>query len=151
MLRKLLLAASAVALLTSPASAQILAGQIFNPVTPVGPNGAAISSTNPLQITGPVTVSPAAAVPSGTSLNPTVTLGGTYQTVLTASTARKGCTIQNPTTATEVLNVRVASVAVFTLPIGATFNCGMLGGGTVSDLIEVTAATTAHAFSVTAQ
>lgn len=92
----------------------------------------------------------AAAAPS-TNASTTVTTGGTYQTVVAASTSRKGCTIQNPTTATEILNVRVKATAVFTIPIGGSFNCGAPGNLVISDLIEVTATTTGHAFTATYQ
>lgn len=94
-------------------------------------------------------VGPGAVV--STNASSTVTTGGTYQTVFAASTTRRGCTIQNPTTATEILSVRVKSVAVFTLPIGATFQCGSPSGVVISDLIEVTATTTAHAFTAVSQ
>lgn len=91
-----------------------------------------------------------AAAAVSTNASTTVTTGGAYQTVFASSTTRKGCTIQNPTTATEILNVRVKSVAVFTVPIGGTFTCGA-PGVVISDLVEVTAATTAHAFTAVSQ
>lgn len=87
-----------------------------------------------------------------TDASGTVTAGGTYQTVLASSTSRKGCLIQNPTTATEVLNVKVGTMASpFTIPIGGTFSCGTYGSVVVTDAITVTAATTSHAFTAVSQ
>lgn len=91
-----------------------------------------------------------AAVPS-TNASTTVTAGGTYQTVFASSTTRKGCAIQNPTTATENLSVRIGGAAVFTLGVGTPFNCASPGGLVISDLIEVTATTTGHAFTAVSQ
>ena len=49
----------------------------------------------------------------------TITTGGSYQTIIAASGSRKGCSIQNPTTATEVLNVKFGTMAnPFTLLAG---------------------------------
>lgn len=96
----------------------------------------------------------AQTVPSAVSSSngsTTVTTGNTYQTVFGSSSSRKGCLIQNPSSATEVLNVRVGGAAVFTLPIGAAFNCSSPGGIVISDLVEVTAPTTGHAFSALSQ
>lgn len=99
----------------------------------------------------PVTIAgPSAAVPS-TNASTTVTAGGTYQTVFLGSTSRKGCSIQNPTTASEILSVRVKSTAVFTLTAGSVFQCGSPGDIVISDLIEVTATTTGHAFTAVSQ
>lgn len=91
------------------------------------------------------TVSP--AVGPSTDISGTVTLGGTYQTVAASSATRKSCTIQNPTTATEVLNVKLGTMASpYTLAIGASFNSGY-----GSDAITLTAATTSHGFAGTCQ
>lgn len=82
-----------------------------------------------------------------TDISGTVTLGGTYQQVAAASTARRNCTIQNPTTATEVLNVKLGTMAQpYTLSAGMSFSSGV-----ASDAITVTAATTSHAFAGTCQ
>ena len=72
-----------------------------------------------------------------------------------ASANRKGCLIQNPTTASEVLYVNVGSASPstansFSLAAGATFSCNA-AGVTVSDTISVEAATTSHAFVATYQ
>lgn len=103
-----------------------------------------------LPITGTVTPGSPAAVPS-TNASGTVTSGGTYQTVFTSSTSRKGCSVFNPLTATESLSVRVGGAAVYGLSPGAAFGCGASGGTIISDLIEVTAATTGHAFTAIRQ
>lgn len=105
-------------------------------------------------VNGNVLTTPAAAseaAPS-TDASSTVTSGGTYQTVFASNTSRKGCSIQNPTTATEVLNVRTKSTIVWTVPAGSVFNCS-IGGipGSISDLVEVTAATMGHAFTAASQ
>lgn len=76
----------------------------------------------------------------------TVTLGGTYQTVQAYNSNRKNCTIQNPSTATEALNVKIGTMAQpFILAAGA-FISTTNGGVTATDAITVTATTTAHAF-----
>ena len=97
----------------------------------------------------PVSMTPAAAVPS-VDASGTVTLGGTYQVLFAASTARKGCTIYNPPTATEVLNVRFAGASVYSISVGGQIQCGF-PGGVISSLVEVTAPTTGHAFTAAQQ
>lgn len=105
--------------------------------------------------TGGLCVQVSSIAPAGstsTDASGTVTLGGTYQTVLAASSARKGCLIQNPTTATEVLNIKVGTMASpFTIPAGGSFSCSSPGGLVVTDLITLTAATTSHAFAAVSQ
>jgi hypothetical protein len=82
----------------------------------------------------------------------TVATGGTYQTVFAANSGRRGCLIQNPSTAGETLNVKVGAMAnPFTVPIGGSFNCASPGGLVVTDAIAVMAATTAHAFVAVSQ
>ncbi len=82
-----------------------------------------------------------------------ITTGGTFQTLLASNSSRKGCLIQNPTTASEPLYVSVgiatgsATLAkAFSLAPGASFRCAN-GGLVVTDNIAVTAPTTAHAFA----
>lgn len=105
-----------------------------------------VGSTSTCQLAVSVkSTTPAAAVPS-TDASGTVTTGGTYQTILASNTSRKGCTVQNPPTATEVLNIRVGSTTVFYVPVGGTFKCNS-SGLVVSDTIYGTAATSGHAFS----
>lgn len=90
---------------------------------------------------------PTTAVPS-TGGNLTVTTGGTFQLLLAANPARLGCTVRNPSTATEVLSVRIGlSGAVFDVPAGTNFGCAVSGVPlSISDAIYVTAATTGHVF-----
>jgi hypothetical protein len=92
---------------------------------------------------------PAVAQSYGSAdISGTVTLGGTYQTVLAANSSRKGCLIQNPTTATEVLNIKVGTMASpFTIPAGGTFSCNSGSGVVIGDAITLTATTTGHAFA----
>lgn len=81
----------------------------------------------------------------------TVTAGGTYQTVVAANSLRKNCTIQNPTTASEVLDVKIGTMAnPYTLAAGAILSTNS-GGTTATDAITVSAATTSHAFVGTCQ
>lgn len=102
---------------------------------------------------GGTSTSPSITQPVGatsTDASGTVTAGGTYQTIQAATATRKGCTVQNPLTATETLNVRVGTTTAFFLAPGSTFNCEV-GGIVVTDAIAVTAATTAHAFAANFQ
>jgi hypothetical protein len=96
----------------------------------------------------PVVTRPSGA--TSTDASGTVTLGGTYQTAIAASSIRKGCLIQNPTTAVEALNVRVGATTVFNLLAGGTFSCAS-GSIVVTDAITITAPTTGHAFSAVYQ
>ena len=81
----------------------------------------------------------------------TVTTGGTYQVVAVANVGRLNCTIQNPTTATEVLDVKIGAMAnPYTLSPGATISA-LNGNVVATDVITVTAATTGHAFAGTCQ
>jgi hypothetical protein len=89
---------------------------------------------------------------ASTNGSTTIATGGTFQTLLASNSARKGCLIQNPTTATEPLYVSVgiatgsATLAkAFSLAPGATFRCAN-GPIVATDNIAVTAPTTAHAF-----
>ncbi len=115
----------------------------------------------------PMPITTAAGVPATVITTPlqktstngstTVTLGGTFQTLLAASATRDGCVIQNPTTATEPLYVFVGitgsatTAAAYSLSPGATFNCANQNGMVITDNIAVTATTTSHAFVETNQ
>jgi hypothetical protein len=121
-----------------------------NPAVPGGA-GCTVGATGcALTVTGTITPGSPVAVPS-TNASSTVTTGGTYQSVFTASTARKGCSVFNPLTAPGTLSVRVGGAAVYGLSPGAMFGCGAPGGTIISDLIEVTSATTGHAFTAIRQ
>lgn len=88
---------------------------------------------------------------ASTDISGTVTAGGTYQTVLASNVSRKGCLLQNPTTATEVLNVKVGTMAnPYTIAAGSTFSCNN-GPLVVTDTITATAVTTGHVFVGTSQ
>lgn len=95
-------------------------------------------------------------VPS-TNISGTVTAGGTFQTILAANTTtRKGCSIENPTTATEPLLVYAstpsspAAGASYSLGPGGIFNCAS-SNVVIGDAIAVTATTTGHAFTGNSQ
>lgn len=98
----------------------------------------------------------AAAFQTTTSTNgsTTITAGGSYQTLLASNTSRRGCLIQNPATATETLFVNVGgadtNATSYTVSPGFAFNC-WTGNFTISDKIDVSAATTGHAFVATNQ
>lgn len=86
-----------------------------------------------------------------TDASGTIATGGSFQTVFAASATRKGCLIQNPTTATEIISVKVGTMAnPFTIPVGGTFSCAA-GAFVISDAITATAATTSHAFAAVSQ
>jgi hypothetical protein len=108
------------------------------------------SSTDPAVV---VTIRDA-LTPSGvtsTDDSGTIATGGTYQPIIGASGTRKGCLIQNPTTATEVLNIKFASMAnPFTLLPGMSIGCNQ-GGVVLQDAITGTAATGGHAYAALAQ
>jgi hypothetical protein len=84
----------------------------------------------------------------------TIATGGSYQTAIAAPTStpiRQGCLIQNPTTATEVLNVKFGSMAQpFTLLPGSSIGC-TIGDSVLQDTITVMAATLGHAYAATSQ
>lgn len=102
-----------------------------------------------LLLSGPVAL--AQNIGNSTDISGTVTAGGTYQTVLASNGMRKGCLIENPTTATEVISVKVGTMATpFTVSAGGVFLCQGTGV-TVTDTITLTAATTGHAWAGTAQ
>lgn len=98
---------------------------------------------------------PTSTLPSGvtsTDASFTVTLGGTYQTVLAASATRKSCTFQNPSTATEVVTFKVGTQATaYTISAGQSFSCATTNGLVVTDAITATAATTSHAVAGNSQ
>jgi len=110
------------------------------------PNGCALTASIS---GGTVTANPTSG--TSTDISGTVTLGGTYQTAAASSASRKNCTIQNPTTATEVLNVKFGTMASpYTLSPGASISA-LNGTVVATDAITLTAATTAHAFAGTCQ
>lgn len=139
------LAAMLALTLTAPA----LAAEPMGYVAPDGVNTTPVTATTPL----PVTVTPSSLSGATSSdASGAVTSGGAYQSVFAANTARKGCLIQNPSTATEVLSVKVGAMSSpFTVPVGGTFSWRSAGGLVVTDAITVTAATTAHAFAAISQ
>lgn len=86
-----------------------------------------------------------------TDVSGTVTLGGTYQTAVAANSSRRNCTIQNPADATEVLKVKIGTMAQpYILGAGQAIST-LNGTFTARDAITVTAATTSHAFAGTCQ
>lgn len=89
---------------------------------------------------------------TSTNGSTTVVTGNTFQTILASNASRKGCLIQNPSDATETLYVNVKDAVgsatkprSYQLPAGASFSC-TYGGNVITDIINVTAVTSAHAF-----
>lgn len=95
---------------------------------------------------------------TSTDASGSVTTGATFQTIIPASTygSRGGCTIQNPTTATEPLLVFFGPLAsattgkAYSLAPGAAISC-TIGVGVLQDAVNVTGATTGHAFTAGVQ
>lgn len=90
--------------------------------------------------------------PSSQNVSGTVTVGGTFQQIIpSAAGTRKGCIVQNPTTATEILSVFFGPTASattgksVTLVAGAMVSC-TTGTGQVPDAVNVTATTAGHSF-----
>jgi hypothetical protein len=80
-----------------------------------------------------------------------ITSGGSYQVIIAASGSRKGCFIQNPATATELLNVKFGTmVNPITLSAGQSAGCNV-GGIVLQDSVTAMATTTGHAFVALAQ
>lgn len=102
---------------------------------------------NPL----PVTVGPPVTLTASTDIGGTITTGGAYQQVAAANKNRKNCTIQNPTTASEVLNVKFGTQAQpYTLLAGQSISA-LNGLVVATDAITVMGATLGHAFAGTCQ
>lgn len=114
--------------------------------------GRVVSEDNGLPVTS-VQIAMASTVTPGT-----VTTANTYQLVLAANTARKGCSITNKSTATILVSQAVSPNAAnsFILNVGtATTDGGRFDCAsprvTISDAIYVTSATAGAAFLVTSQ
>jgi hypothetical protein len=101
------------------------------------------------RLSGSLTIAPLGV--TSTDDSGTIATGGAYQQVIAPSGTRKGCLIQNPSTATEVLNVKFGSMASpYTLAPGQSIGC-LAGSVVLQDLITATAATNGHAYAATAQ
>jgi hypothetical protein len=88
---------------------------------------------------------------TSTDASGTIVSAGAYQTAINASGTRKGCNIQNPTTATEVLNVKFGTMAQpYTLLAGMSIGCNQ-GGIVLQDAVTVMGATLGHAYAATIQ
>jgi hypothetical protein len=130
------------------AAALLLPAQAFAQADTINVNNAPVSTTNPL----PTSPSPL-ELPSVNG-SATISVGGSFQTVLAQNSSRKGCFIQNPITATEPLYVYVYSgtsgtpslAGAIGLGAGAPFYCSVGASGVITDQIAVEAATTGHAF-----
>jgi hypothetical protein len=103
---------------------------------------------------------PAPTYPNGytsTDGSGSLTAGTTasFTTILASSSTRHDCTIQNPSTATEVIYIHSTTASPttansFTLTPGSTFKCA--GGGIViTDAISASAATNPHPYVLVSQ
>lgn len=98
--------------------------------------GEGVSDSNPT----PMKVAAPARAPSIVASG-TVTAAATYQLAVSANTLRKGCLIQNKSTA--ILRVFVGSAASATnataldIPAGLTFSCSTAAGLVIIDDISV--------------
>lgn len=89
---------------------------------------------------------------ASTNISGTVTTGGTFQQVLAQNSSRKGCLIENPTTATEALYIyasasgTASTTNAFSISPGSAFSCSSAGGTVIGDAVQVSATTTGHVF-----
>lgn len=150
-------------LLTSAAYAQSTTSiQVTNGGGTTGPVtycvvGTVTTGSCPMPVTttgGGVTLTPIYLTPTNDSLS--LTTGGTAQNAIASNATRKGCTIQNPATATDqgiatAENIYVnfggtaaAASTSFELTPGQSISCSPLGIGTITSAVSVVAATTGH-------
>lgn len=158
MMRKIVLAVVLSALSTPAMAQQSVSPWIINssgakPNCPVG-NVSASSCPLPVSISGGGGSGVLALTPTDDGL--ALTLGGAAQTAIASNTSRKGCTIQNPATATDQgiatadnLYVNFGGTAAaastsFELTPGQSISCSPLGIGTITSNVSVVAATTGH-------
>lgn len=104
----------------------------------------------PLHAWADVVVAP--GVRASVVASSTITLGGTFQTLITNAQSRSGCLLQN--TSTHTLYVYMGTLASattalsFQLTPGQTFSCAGPGGTiVVSDTINITTSTSADTFA----
>lgn len=85
--------------------------------------------------------------------NGTITTGNTFQSVLAANTARKGCRITNTSANAMTLDLGASPAAATAIPLaaGAAFLCGTGDGFVISDQINLTSGTAGSTFVVWAQ
>lgn len=87
-----------------------------------------------------------------TNASSTITTGGTFQSALASNASRKGCLIENPTTATEPLfvffgaNGSATTANSLSLGAGSSVSCSVGGIQVATDNVSVTATTTGHAY-----
>ena len=104
-----------------------------------------------------VSASIAVAPVTTTVTAPTVTTGGTFQSVLSSNASRNGCLVQNPVAATETLfvyfgtNASASTAKSISLSPGSAVTCAVGGLAVATDNVSVTATTTGHALVVDAQ
>lgn len=112
----------------------------------IGPGGKSADAVVPIDSTGTTIKTPV----NGTLVDRsgTITAGGVSQQLAPANPSRKYLLVQNPSTATEVLTVNFTTAAAATgsvvLTAGSSFV--MEGNFVSSEVINVWAATTGHAF-----
>lgn len=88
---------------------------------------------------------------TSTDISGTITVGGTFQTAAASSGTRNNCTVQNPSSATESLKVKIGTMAqAFELAPGQAISA-LNGNVVATDAITVTATTAGHIFAGTCQ
>lgn len=97
----------------------------------------------------PSSIAPAPLGAASTTTSGTITTANTYQSILAADSARKGCLVQNTSTATELLFIGAPGSATaansFTLAAGGTFSCAS-GSIVVTDQLSMTSSTAGSTF-----
>lgn len=121
--------------------------QVFNSVsTPIGDG---TKGSQPLQVSATLSANSKVQPTqfSSTDISGTVTAGNSYQTVAALSVTRHNCTIQNPASATENLNIKLGTMAQpYVIAPGEGFS-STNAVVAATDAITLTAATTGHAFA----
>lgn len=91
-----------------------------------------------------------------TTSNGTIATGNTFQSVLAASSTRRGCLLQNTSSHTMYVfagpNASATTAKSIQLAPGAYLNCPPIGGGTViGDNISVTTSTAGDTYVIWSQ
>lgn len=104
------------------------------------------SNTNPLPVSGSFSATVATIVVSTTDKAGTITLGGTAQAAIALNASRKGWCIQNPSSASEDLFVRVNGTASATTGTDLSPGQAVCSSPSMVDqaAVSVFAATTSH-------
>lgn len=125
-----------------------------NNSTGVGnPNCNVVTATNPLPVTGTLTVNPGGVTTTMTTAAPTAT---TFSSILAASSTRKACTIQNIGTTLGYVyfgsNASATTSNSFQVSAnGGTISCNNVNGTVLQDNVSATCTSGTCAFIVANQ